>query len=86
MKTRLYGRTSTSPTGGSTPSRKTSAVRFIIAESDEFLDNFTNARPAAKELKGPNDIKVIAKASHKLSEAQTAEAAKLAAEWLKARL
>jgi dienelactone hydrolase len=65
---------------------QTSAVRFIIAESDEFLDNFTNARPAAKELKGPNDIKVIAKASHKLSEAQTAEAAKLAAEWLKARL
>ena len=65
---------------------QTSAVRFIIAESDEFLDNFTNARPAAKELKGPNDIKVIAKASHKLNAAQTSEAAKLAAEWLKARL
>jgi dienelactone hydrolase len=65
---------------------QTAAVRFIIAESDEFLDNFTNARPAAKELKGPNDIKVIAKASHKLNTAQTSEAAKLAAEWLKARL
>lgn len=65
---------------------QTAAVRFIVAENDEFLDNFTNARPAAKELKGPNDIQVIARASHKLNAAQTAEAAKLAADWLKARL
>jgi dienelactone hydrolase len=65
---------------------QTAAVRFIIAENDEFLDNFTNAHPAAKELKGPNDIKVIAKASHSLNATQTEEAARLAAEWLKARL
>jgi dienelactone hydrolase len=65
---------------------QTASVRFIIAESDEFLDNFTNARPAAKELKGANDVKVIAKASHTLNAAQTSEAAKLTAEWLKQKL
>jgi dienelactone hydrolase len=65
---------------------QTASVRFIIAENDEFLDNFTNARPASKELKGANDVKVIARASHKLNAAQTSEAAKLTAEWLKQKL
>ena len=64
---------------------QTSAVRFIIAENDEVEDNSANAGPAAKELKGPNDVKEIARASHKLNAAQTSEAAKLTAEWLKAR-
>ncbi len=65
---------------------QTTAVRFIIAEADEFLDNNTNARPAAKELKGPTDTKVIARAGHTLNAAQRSEAAKLTAEWLKSRL
>ncbi|HEV7694120.1 MAG TPA: alpha/beta fold hydrolase [Hyphomonadaceae bacterium] len=59
---------------------QTAAVRFIIAEND------TSARPAAKELKGANDVKVIAKAGAKLDAAQTSEAAKLTAEWLKQKL
>jgi dienelactone hydrolase len=59
---------------------QTASVRFIIAEND------TSARPAAKELKGANDVKVIAKTGQKLDAAQTSEAAKLAAEWLKQKL
>jgi dienelactone hydrolase len=65
---------------------QTASVRFIIAENDKVLDNSSNASPAAKELKGPNDIKVIAGAGHKLDAAQTSEAAKLTAEWLKQKL
>lgn len=65
---------------------QTAAVRFIIAENDKAIDNSANARSAAKELKGPNDVKVIARAEHKLDAAQTAEAAKLTAEWLKQKL
>jgi dienelactone hydrolase len=65
---------------------QTAAVRFIIAENDEFLDNFTNARPAWAEIKGSKDVKVIAKAMHDLNAAQTSEAAKLTAEWLKQKL
>jgi dienelactone hydrolase len=65
---------------------QTSAVRFIIAENDMAVDNTTNARAAARGLKGANDVKVIAKADHKLSAPQTSEAAKLTAEWLKQKL
>jgi hypothetical protein len=50
------------------------------------VDNTTNARAAARGLKGANDVKVIAKADHKLSAPQTSEAAKLTAEWLKQKL
>jgi dienelactone hydrolase len=65
---------------------QTAAVRFIIAETDDEIDNTVHARSAARELKGPNDVKSLPGALHKLTPAQTAEAAKLAAEWFKQRL
>jgi dienelactone hydrolase len=61
----------------------TTAIRFIIAETDDFLDNAVNARAAASELKGPKDLQSIPGALHQLTPAQTATAAKLAAEWFK---
>ena len=65
---------------------QTAAVRFIIAETDDEIDNVVHARSAARELKGPNDVKSLTGALHKLSPSQTSEAAKLAAEWFKQRL
>ncbi|HEY7799479.1 MAG TPA: acyl-CoA thioester hydrolase/BAAT C-terminal domain-containing protein, partial [Hyphomonadaceae bacterium] len=65
---------------------QTAAVRFIIAETDDEIDNMVHARAAARELKGPSDVKSIPGAQHKLTPAQTAEAARLAAEWFKQRL
>lgn len=65
---------------------QTAAIRFILAGADDQIDNFTHAHPAARELKGPHDVQTIPGALHKLTPAQTAEAAKLAAEWLKLRL
>ena len=65
---------------------QTAAVRFIIAETDDEIDNMIHARAAARELKGPNDVKSLPGALHKLTPPQTAEAARLAAEWFKQRL
>lgn len=65
---------------------QTAAVRFIIAETDDEIDNMVHARAAARGLKGPNDVKSLPGALHKLTPAQTAEAARLAAEWFKQRL
>jgi dienelactone hydrolase len=65
---------------------QTAAIRFIVAGADDQIDNFTHAHAAARELKGPHDVQTIPGALHKLTPAQTAEAAKLAAEWLKLRL
>jgi dienelactone hydrolase len=65
---------------------QTAAVRFIIAETDDQIDNIVHARAAARELKGPNDVKSLPGALHKLTPSQTAEAARLAAEWFKQRL
>ncbi|HEX5006507.1 MAG TPA: alpha/beta fold hydrolase [Hyphomonadaceae bacterium] len=65
---------------------QTAAVRFIVAETDDEIDNVVHARAAARELKGLNDVRSLPGALHKLSPAQTAEAAKLAAEWFKQQL
>jgi len=65
---------------------QTAAVRFIIAETDDEIDNIVHARSAARELKGPSDVKSLPGALHKLTPTQTNEAAKLAAEWFKQRL
>jgi dienelactone hydrolase len=65
---------------------QTAAVRFIIAETDDEIDNIVHARTAARELKGPNDVTSLPGALHKLTPAQTEEAARLAAEWFKQRL
>jgi dienelactone hydrolase len=62
------------------------AVRFIVAETDDFLDNAVNARAAARELKGAKDVQSLPGALHQLTPAQTAAATKLAAEWFKQRL
>ena len=64
----------------------TTAVRFIVAESDDFLDNAVNARAAALELKGAKDVQVLPGALHQLTPAQTAAAARLAAEWFREKL
>jgi dienelactone hydrolase len=64
----------------------TTAVRFIVAESDDFLDNAVNARAAALELKGAKDVQILPGALHQLAPAQTAAAARLAAEWFKEKL
>ena len=64
----------------------TAAVRFIVAETDDFLDNAVNARAAARELKGAKDVQSIPGALHKLTPAQAAEAARLAATWMKDKL
>lgn len=64
----------------------TAAIRFIIAEADEALDNNIHARAAAGALKGPTDVKPISGALHALTPTQAAEAARLAAEWMKQRL
>lgn len=65
---------------------QTTAIRFIIAETDDKLDNMIHARAAARELKGPTDVQSLPGALHALTPAQTAEAARLAAEWMKLRL
>ena len=65
---------------------QTAAIRFIIAETDDEIDNIVHARSAARELKGPNDVKSLPGALHRLTPAQTAEAARLAAEWFRQRL
>jgi uncharacterized protein len=64
----------------------TAALRFIVAETDDFLDNAVNARAAARELKGTKDVQSIPGALHQLTPAQTVAAAKLAAEWFKQQL
>lgn len=65
---------------------QTAAIRFIIAETDDKLDNMIHARAAARELKGPTDVQSLPGALHWLTPAQTTEAARLAAEWMKQRL
>jgi dienelactone hydrolase len=65
---------------------QTAAVRFIVAETDDEIDNMVHARAAARELKGSSDVKSLPGALHQLTSAQTAEAAKLAAEWFRQRL
>ncbi len=65
---------------------QSSAVRFIVAEADNEIDNSNHAQAAARELKGPNDVKSLPGARHELTPVQTAEAAKLAAEWFRQRL
>jgi uncharacterized protein len=64
----------------------TASVRFIIAETDDFLDNAVNARAAAREIKGANDVQSLPGALHQLTPAQTTAAAKLAADWFKQKL
>jgi dienelactone hydrolase len=65
---------------------QTDAVRFIVASADKDVDNASNATAAAAAIKGPNDVKTLDGASHTLTAAQTAEAAKLSADWFKAQL
>jgi dienelactone hydrolase len=65
---------------------QTASVRFIIAGDDRQVDNATNAVAASKALKATNDVQTLAGAKHKLTAAQQAEAAKLAADWLKQKL
>ena len=65
---------------------QTSAIRFIIAEKDERIDNAAHAGAAVGELKGPKDVTALAGALHKLSPEQTAQAVRLAADWMKQRL
>jgi dienelactone hydrolase len=65
---------------------QTAAVRFIVAEADDVIDNAVNAGAAAGQLKGPNDVKSLPGALHELTSSQTSEAAKLAAEWFRQRL
>jgi dienelactone hydrolase len=62
------------------------AVRFIIAEQDKDVDNATNAAAVAATLKGPHDIQTLTGAGHNLNGVQTIDAARLAADWLKAQL
>jgi dienelactone hydrolase len=62
----------------------TASVRFIVAEADN--DNAVQARAAAGVLKGPHDVQSIPGAARKLTPPQKAEAAKLAASWMKEKL
>lgn len=59
------------------------ALRFIIAETDDQIDNVVHARSAAALLKGPHDVQSIPGALHELTSAQASEAAALAAAWMK---
>jgi dienelactone hydrolase len=65
---------------------QTAAMRFIVAEADDKVDNAIHARAAAELLKGPHDIQTIPGARHQLTAAQAGEAANLAAAWMKQRL
>lgn len=65
---------------------QTAAVRFIVAETDDEIDNIIHARAAVRELKGPTDVKSLPNALHTLTAAQKAEAARLTAEWMKQKL
>lgn len=65
---------------------QTDAVRFIVAGADKDVDNASNAAAAAAAIKGANDVKTLDGAAHALNAAQTAEAAKLSAEWFKSQL
>jgi dienelactone hydrolase len=65
---------------------ETAALRFIIAETDDEIDNVVHARAAAALHKGPHDLQSIPGALHKLTPAQTVGAAELAAAWMKQRL
>jgi dienelactone hydrolase len=62
------------------------AIRFILAENDEVVENAVNARAAMSELKGPRDVAVVKGSRHDFTAAQTTEAARLAAEWMKEKL
>jgi dienelactone hydrolase len=62
------------------------AVRFIVAEADDEIDNVVHARAAAAILRGPHDVVSIPGALHELTGAQAAEAAGHAAAWMKQRL
>ena len=65
---------------------QTDAVRFIVAGADEAAVNGNNAVAAAKTLKAKNDVKTIPGAKHLLNQAETKEAAGLAADWMKSNL
>ncbi len=65
---------------------QTAAIRFIVAEADDVVDNAANARAAAQELKGAKHVQVLPGARHRLTPAETAAAARLAADWFKANL
>lgn len=65
---------------------QTSAVRFVVAEADDVIDNVVHARAAAAVLKGPHDVQSIRGALHELTPAQRAEAARLTASWMKEKL
>ncbi len=64
----------------------TDAVQFIVAGADEKVKTADNAQAAADALKGSKDVHVIAGAKHALTAAQTAEAARTAADWLASKL
>ena len=64
----------------------TASVRFIVAEADNVIDNVIHARAAAGVLKGPHDVQSIRGALHDLTATQKAEAARLAAAWMKEKL
>jgi dienelactone hydrolase len=61
---------------------QTSAIRFIVAEADDEIDNVVHARAAAAVLKGPHDVVSIPGAVHELTRAQAAEAAFHAVAWM----
>jgi dienelactone hydrolase len=61
---------------------QTTAVLFIVAETDLKVNNDTNAAAAAKLLKGPNGVTVVAGAGHTLAAPQMFDAAvDAAASW-----
>jgi hypothetical protein len=65
---------------------QTAAIRFVVAEADDQIDNVVHARAAAAALKGPHDVVSIPGALHELTGPQAAEAARHAAAWLKDKL
>jgi dienelactone hydrolase len=64
----------------------TDAVRFITAGKDGEIDNAANAVAASKALKATNDVQTLPNAKHRLTDAEQADAAKLAAEWAASKL
>jgi len=61
---------------------QTTAVLFIVAESDQKVNNETNAVAAAKLLKGPNGVIVVPGSGHALTTASAFDAAvDAAASW-----
>lgn len=62
---------------------ETAAIRFIIAGSDDKVNNAVNAFAAQKATKAKSDVRMIEGAKHALTPDQRSQAAELAAAWFK---